>query len=191
MQANRKADKFPPSYLLECFSYDPDSGSLVWLRRPRNHFKSDTHQKLFNRSHEGKPAGRPLPEGYISIRINRNDALLAHRIAWVVYYGFWPSNQIDHKNGERADNRICNLREATHAENCRNIGITKKTSHGVVGVTWAPHAQKWQAKIKFNRKRIHLGYFSEFSRAVEARRSAEIQYHGEFAASNRANHLTM
>ena len=183
--------KITPQYLKECFSYDGATGLFTWLERPITHFNNEGHQKKFNAQHKGKLAGRMQSKGYITIRTSRDVAFLAHRMAWAIQYGQWPSEQIDHINGDRLDNRIANLREATHAENCRNIGITKKTSHGVVGVTWCQEIGKWQARINCNRQRFHLGSFALFDDAVAARRAAEIKYHGEFGAMNRNNTLAV
>lgn len=82
---------------------------------------------------------------------------------------------VDHKNGNRLDNRRSNLRFATNAENIRN-------QPSAAGVTFHRGRQKWQAAIQFEKRSIYLGVFTDRNDAVAARRAAEIKYFGEFAA---------
>lgn len=65
--------------------------------------------------------------GYIIVRIfGRN--FPAHRIAWLLLYGYWPKGVIDHINRCRSDNRALNLRDVTPAENARNRTFRSKLS---------------------------------------------------------------
>lgn len=102
-------------------------------------------------------------------------------IMWLVYYrkpvpdGYW----IDHINGVKADNRICNLRLATPTQNQQN-----KAGSGTYpkGVTWRNRYTKpWQAKIRVNGERLHLGSFATMEEAATAYQEAAAKYHGEFA----------
>jgi len=106
----------------------------------------------------------------------------AHRIAWLMHHGFMPPNQIDHINGIKTDNRICNLRLATNSQNVANTGVRRSSTTGVTGVSFFSPISKWQAYIDFNKKRTHLGYFDNIDDAILARREAEV-IHGEFAFS--------
>lgn len=65
---------------------------------------------------------------------------LAHRVVWYLHHGYWPEN-IDHINGIRTDNRICNLREVTHEENCQN-------RQHATGYTWSEARKKFCVVIK-------------------------------------------
>ena len=70
------------------------------------------------------------------------------------------------------DNRIVNLREASHEDNGRNQKLSSRNKTGVFGVQ--PHTPgKWKSWIKKNGKRKHLGVFDSFKKAVAARRQAE------------------
>jgi hypothetical protein len=68
----------------------------------------------------------------------------AARLAWLYVHGEWPKNQIDHINRLRDDNRLVNLRDVTHTENCNNIS----TNNGLPeGVYWHTKSAKYQTKI--------------------------------------------
>lgn len=103
------------------------------------------------------------------------------RISWALYHGEWPPTDlyIDHINGIRADNRIENLRLATPTQNQQN-----KAGYGVYskGVTWRQrHEKPYQAKIRVDGKRIHLGSFATEEEASNAYQEACLKYHGEYA----------
>jgi hypothetical protein len=88
---------------------------------------------------------------------------------------------VDHRNGNKLDNRKAFLRPATHAENMRNARIRDDNTSGHKGVTWSKRAQKWHAKIQHEGKSLHLGLFTDMEEAAKAYREAALKYHGEFA----------
>ena len=111
---------------------------------------------------------------------------LTHRVIWLHYYGVWPSHYVDHANRDKYDNRICNLREATDAENQYN-----KVAYGTFskGVTFRPRksGRSWQARIRIDGgPRILLGSFYSEAEAAEAYRQAALKGHGEFACFDEA-----
>lgn len=140
--------------------YDPDTGIFRWRT-------SGTGRKAVA-GHVNKP------RGYMQIRVD-GKAHYLHRLAWLYTHGVWPSDQIDHINRDRADNRIANLREATQAQNQQNR--LTKTSTGTVGVIWHARDARWQANIRVGGKKRHLGYFKNLDAAVSARKAAEAAYH--------------
>ena len=90
--------------------------------------------------------------------------------------------QIDHINGDKLDNRKINLRLCTQQQNNRNI--TKPRRHnklGIKGVRFLESRNRFSARIRVNKKEIHLGYFPSMRSAEEAYREAELKYFGEFA----------
>lgn len=95
-------------------------------------------------------------------------AVLEHRLAWLYVHGRWPSQQIDHINGNRTDNRIANLREVSQSVNMRNLQGPKKNSQsGVLGVI--RHSDTlWRVRVTINRKAKHIGYFQTREAAAEA-----------------------
>jgi hypothetical protein len=130
----------------ELFHYEPDTGNLVWRFDRRANKVA------------GKIAGCLNNHGYFRIRID-GKAYSAHRIIWLYVYGAWPVNDIDHVNGLRHDNRICNLREATKAQNSQNQ--RKPQSHntsGYLGVS--AYRGKWKATIKLSGNNLFIGYYN-------------------------------
>ncbi len=127
----------------------------------------------------GHIAGYVNNYGYVCIRLD-GKRYVAHRLAWMYEYGEFPSMCLDHKNGNPADNRISNLREATVSQNGAN---SKSRRYGLKGCHWDKVNKKWVAKLQKNGKSIHLGRFSSEQEAHIAYCSASKLYHGEFARS--------
>lgn len=109
---------------------------------------------------------------YISISID-GKGYLAHRLAWLWVYGYLPENPIDHINRNGSDNRITNLREASHSCNMRNIGTRKDNKSGIRGVQYHKPLKKWIPRITVLGKKYHLGVFENLTEAVAHRLAAE------------------
>lgn len=155
------------------FNYDRATGELRWR------YRADA-SKTWNTKYAGKLAGYINKIGYRCICIN-NGRYLAHRLIWILVTGRWPQKLIDHINGDRADNRWSNLREATFSENGFNAPPRKNNSTGITGVSWYSNLNCYVAKIYINRKSKHLGCYDSLEEAAEARRRAERKLHGKFA----------
>jgi hypothetical protein len=121
------------SILYNLLAYDADTGIFTWKKRCIDPSKSERSQKAWNDRYAGKQAGSKGCKGYISIRIS-NKLYLAHRLAWAMYYGVWPTQLIDHISGDSSDNRVVNLRQTTQSENNRNTRIRADNNSGYVGV---------------------------------------------------------
>lgn len=104
-----------------------------------------------------------------------------HRAAWALMTGDVPPPEIDHKNGDWADNRWENLRAATHSENMRNVLIKRKSALPV-GVYLSHNVSKPYRAIC---GRKHVGYFRTASEAESAYRQAAALILGEFAGIHR------
>jgi HNH endonuclease len=104
-------------------------------------------------------------------------------------YGYWPTDDIDHINGDKADNRIINLREATSAQGQANRPTPRSNTSGAKGVV--RHKDVWRAQIGVNSQTIYLGLFKSKEEAINVRKQAEEKYHGEFGYErNRRNPMT-
>ena len=124
----------------------------------------------------GSVAGGKKPDGYIYIGVD-GVKFLAHRLAWLYVHGKWPREHIDHINGVRDDNRLSNLREASNSENMQNQRRAQaNNANGLLGVSWDEKRKRWQAQIKANGRKRHLGRFetSEEARAAYIAAKAEL-----------------
>lgn len=155
--------------------YDPETGVFRWRHRP-------DARREWNTRYAGKVAGTAKPGRLTSyIRLNVGGRLYyAHRVAWLIVHGEWPEDQIDHVNGDGADNRIANLRPASNAENLRNRGKTRGNEAGAKGVCWDAWARRWKASITVDGEHRHLGRFDTPEEAHAAYARAAQEHHGEF-----------
>jgi hypothetical protein len=126
-------------------------------------------------------------QGYAFTRIRRNGVrhvLWLHRLINKTPTGL----QTDHINGDRLDNRKCNLRTVTGAENQRNRLKNKRSSSSFKGVSWIKRFRKWKAQIRVttNNQSIKkfLGYYPTETLAAQAYNSAALKYFGAFAKTN-------
>lgn len=113
--------------------------------------------------------------GYVLNGINKKTYRM-HRLAWLYVWGYLPEGDVDHKDRVRHHNWISNLREVNRMCNARNANKSKNNTSGVTGVTWLAANNNWNANIKINYKRIHIGNYKEFKDAVRARWDAEVRY---------------
>ena len=158
--------------LVELLLYNPITGEFFWRFSIKGHIK------------KGNRAGSKDRRGYWMINLD-NKYYLQHRLAWFYIYNRWPQGEIDHINLQRDDNRIDNLREATHGQNQHNSKSYKNNSHGVKGIT--KHKYKgvwtgqWVASIQRNKKHYYLGIFNSAKDAHAAYCKAAETFYGEFA----------
>jgi hypothetical protein len=149
--------------LRELLSYDPETGVFTWISgRLRTH-----------------KAGSLQCDGYTRIKID-GACLKAHRLAWLYIHGKWPAKHIDHINGIRTDNRLCNLRECTDAENSQNRRRASKSSASeLLGVARRVKRGKvrWQAVISVGKESRWLGAFSTPEQAHEVYLQAKRKLH--------------
>lgn len=163
----KKAPLPDQDYLEEIFIFDFDRGVLIWKER-------DGAPDVWNRSWAGKISGSKSKDGYINVGVN-GKLYRAHRLIWKLIYGYDP-NFIDHINGDVSDNRLQNLRDVSHQENHKNRNVYKTNTSGVTGVIFNKRLGKWSARIGVDGKYIHLGVFSDFELAKQARLDAESHY---------------
>lgn len=154
-------------HLREVLEYDPETGVFRWR----------VAAGRWGRIPAGTVAGSVSKvHGYIHIHL---DGVVqnAHRLAWLYTTGEWPKDQIDHVNRDRADNRFCNLREATTAQNMENKRRYRSNTSGHPGVHWRSFCGLWQARIGIAGKRVSLGHWPTVEEAAAAYVAAKAQMH--------------
>lgn len=170
-----------PSELRNMLRYDQGLGKLYWRARSVEHFTdgkrfvADQHMRRWNTIFAGKEAFRTLhKDGYLMGKV-RYQLLLAHRVIWAVAYGEWPSDEIDHIDGDRANNLLSNLRIASRNDNMRNTGLRSNNRSGYPGVSLGKSG-KWSVSIRHAKRRYYLGLFPNFDDAVAAKKAAEARF---------------
>lgn len=130
----------------------------------------------------GQVAGSRNPNNSnIQIRV-LGKLYLAHRLAWLYVNGVWPEDEIDHRDGDRSNNRWRNLRAATHAENHQNEKRRTDNTSGCTGVN--PLGRKWLVRIQLKKERHLVGIFDNLEEAIAARVEAKAKIH-EFQPTDR------
>lgn len=165
-------------YVRSLFDYDPETGVLTWKTRPVSDFVSPGAYKAWNTKYAGKKAGYPQKTGYLTVRINGENALV-HRVIWLYLFGEIGDLDIDHADRNRSNNCIENLRLATRSQNIYNTSLSTRNTSGARGV--AARCGKWTAKIVQNGRTVHLGTFCTLVEASEAYQAAAKERFGEFA----------
>jgi hypothetical protein len=180
----------PAEVLRQLLRYEPITGKIFWLERgpemirPRKGrwgtpISTEVSARMWNCKHAGTEAFcHTRKDGYLGGTVAGKQAL-AHRIAWCLHYGEPPKGTIDHINGDRADNRIANLRDCPMSVNAKNLSLRKDNKYGVAGIRFRKRSDSerhWLATIKVDGKSIHLGSFATLEEATRARREAERQY---------------
>jgi hypothetical protein len=109
-----------------------------------------------------------------------------HRLIAALYFGIdaIKDKEIDHINGNKIDNRKCNLRICSHSENCRNRAKYISNTSGFKGVTWFKRDSNWRVRITVNGDEKLVGYFDDKLEAAREYDKASKYYHKEFAHLN-------
>jgi hypothetical protein len=172
----------PAEYLHQCFEYDAESGVLRWKRRPREHFKTAWAHRVWNGRFAGQITGRPTPKGYLQVTLDYCK-LYNSRIIYKMHHGIDPE-WMDHKDRDRSNNALANLRSASMRQNNRNM-LKRTGKAGFVGVHerdahW--RRKRFIAVIRDqNGKKQNLGLFSTAEEAHAAYRKAAAAIFGEFS----------
>lgn len=165
-----------PALLRELLDCDYATGSLIWRPRDEHLIPNDKGRTLWNARYAGKAAlNANHSQGYKYGNF-QGKPRFAHRIIWAHRYGEHPNGEIDHIDGDRANNAIDNLRCVSRTQNMRNMKVSDRNKSGIVGVYWSKGRQKWVANISLGRRTVYLGIFSDINDAARARQEAERRY---------------
>lgn len=153
--------------LKEILEYDPQTGDFIW-------------RVSSARGMKGSRAGVVDQHGYRVIKTDGKN-YRANRRAWLYMKGVWPADQIDHADGNRANDVFVNLREANQSQNTANGKLRSTNTSGLKGVSWDKEKGKWVAGIKVNYKRKVLGRVDDKYEAHRAYLEAAEKIFGKFA----------
>lgn len=147
------------------FVYEPESGML---------------RKTTPGARKAYP-WRNIGAGYLATTFERNTYYL-HRLVWQYHTGEDPT-MVDHKNGDKKDCRIGNLRICTPSQNQYNGPRKKNNALGAKGVVFHPKCKSrpYQAKVVSLGRTTSIGYYSSVAEAASAYRAALTALAGEFA----------
>lgn len=139
-------ENYLPSYeeIDRVFAYDKDTGFIT--RKIRTARCTTV----------GEVAGHTNSQGYVILKY-LGQSFKAHRIAWLLHHKVWPVHDIDHIDGNKANNSINNLRDVTRQLNCLNTSTKSKNTSGYRGVSL--HNNKWRARIMLEGKSTIIGSY--------------------------------
>jgi hypothetical protein len=93
----------------------------------------------------------------------------AHRLAWFLMTGAWPTKPIDHIDGDPTNNKWENLREVTVQENNHNLTkLSRLNTTGFTGVVWDEKLTQFRAQIRCGNKTYYLGLHPTAEHAAHA-----------------------
>lgn len=164
--APKKIQSLDVARLREVLDYNPETGALTWRKM------------LSPRGVVGSAAGRVSKHGYLLVGID-GIYYLGHHLAWLHFHGEPPKWSLDHRNLNKLDNSIANLREATARQNA--INRAPRNKHGFKGVSFQTCSGKFKATIRTESGRLFLGEFPTAAEAGRAYAEKAAEMHGEFA----------
>jgi hypothetical protein len=169
-----KINDLTAEHVRSVLNYDPETGIFRWKYNPDRRTEWNTRRA-------GQVAGGVTCGKFGRMHAVRIDGrlYLGHRLAWLYVHGEWP-DEIDHINGEPADNRLKNLRSITHAQNSINRAMQSNNTNGMVGVRFREHHGKWEGRINLGGKTVWREYFDNPQEAAAARRIAVEEIYGDF-----------
>lgn len=162
----------PPDELRDLIYYD--DGELYW----QHHYRGVARRT-------DKPIGYVHKvDGYRKSKIKCADVLreyAIHRLIYWLHTGDWPE-EIDHKDQNKLNNHIENLRPATHAQNQQNKAIFKNNTSGYAGVK--PQRGKYTVTFYIDGKQFSIYGYKNKETAALARDLLAYMFYGEFASYN-------
>lgn len=160
-------------FVREILDYDSLTGVFRWRARA-------DRPSRWNTRYAGTVAGS-FVKGYLQIQIPKPHNYYCHVLAWLYVHEEWRPGEIDHKDGNRANNRIENLRIATESQNACNKAVQSNNKSGFAGVHFDKQRGKWRACVSIKGDRHDCGFFDTREQAAAARAREARLVHGEFA----------
>lgn len=152
-------------------------GVLYWKKRPINGMWS----KVFNARYANKEAGGFDGKGYRRVKYDQAKPTIGvHRVIFLMYNGYLP-DVVDHIDGNKANNRIENLRGADQKRNNYNSRLARHNTSGVKGVSFHTPSKRWRCSMSIDNKIKQVWGFDSKEDAAEFMYLWREMAHGEFA----------
>ena len=161
--------KLDAATLRSVLDYDAETGVFRW--------KNPTSPRL----HKGEVAGSMRPDGRRRIRIGYK-AYLASRLAWLYVYGEWPVQIIDHRDRNRSNDAIANLRTADTSQSLGNRGARQRSRLGLRNIV--KHKQRYVVRFFQNKRATYRESFVSLDEAIAARNAQLVARYGAFSPSS-------
>lgn len=151
-------------------SYCENTGSFTWIGKYKT-----------SNVNIGDVAGSIDGNGYRVIRL-MDSIYQAHRLVFLFVGDTLPDAklEVDHINGNKDDNRYCNLRLVTRSQNQMNRKTNINNKSGMRGVSWKKVYNKWCVQLGYQSKLYFYGYYSDLDEAKEVASKARKELHGEY-----------
>lgn len=168
MPKDRLPDEIVPE-IIRRFNYDPETGII-------------SHRVATARGKIGQEAGSIDTCGYrfVSVLVNGSRyTTLAHRAAWIIYYGRKPEGVIDHRDNCKTNNRISNLRDVSHARNILRANLAKRDlPRGISRVKLRTKSDAYTAQFTKKDGKKYYSYHNSLDGAKKAFKEAFVNEYG-------------
>lgn len=166
------ANQIPIDELRQLLRYDAGTGKLFW------------REGLKNNSYAGREAFTALSEDGRRIGSINRKMFKAHRVCFALAHGRWPRGMVDHVDGDPSNNRLSNLREATHSQNNANRKPKPGSASRYLGVSFDKRGRRWKGQVYKDNKNYNTPRrLCETAAALDRDRLAR-KLHGNFARLN-------
>ena len=107
-----------------------------------------------------------------------------HKLMALAYLGVPKGQYVDHRDQNRENNHISNIRIATSSQNRANAKKSANNTSGFKGVNWRGNRRHWRVVVQLDKKKIYIGSFHDKVEAAKAYDEAAKKHFGEFACLN-------
>jgi hypothetical protein len=174
----------PPDQLPEFFVLCIRTGKLYWKHRAEEHFQTYRTFRSWNGKFAGKEAFTSLNSDGYKAGCFMWKPIKAHQVVWAMTRGEWPTKEIDHINGDPADNRPENLRQVSHTENTKNRCVSNNTFTGQIGINKCSSSKNFRVRLAGQA----FGTYTNLEDAVRVRdqKLTELGFHPNHGRAKRS-----
>jgi hypothetical protein len=147
---------FDRDFLSDFLEYDPLIGIFRWAKK--------TAPSCFDGWFVPKDVGK----GAGSIDVFGHRYICTH-LAWLLYWGVWPTYEIDHIDGNSQNHKIDNLRDVPHGINMQNMKRKKHNKTGVSGVSFHKKDKRFVVYLSVSGKTKRFGSYKTIEEASARR----------------------